>query len=401
MLSHQELRRSRFYIVFLAVLASLGPIAIDAYLPMIPNIAEYYQTNIITVNLTMSTFLVGVGGGQFFGGALSDQFGRKCVGLIGLGVFSLASLCIVFAPSIYAVQGLRFIQALGGGFASVICLAQVRDLFPVDEVMRRFANVMMVVLLTPMLAPMLGALLISQGWQSVFVLLSALSLSFLLIYAFFIPETLLNKPERFSGFGMFAGYLYVVRHKVEGQLTAIRFILFSGFSAGVFITFITNSAFIYMERFELSPYGFALTFGLHGLAMMAGNRLAVKMSFHLTAHHVLKRFNLAQIGVTTGLCVLMMMGVNNLLGVVALTLCSMVVSGGLMPTAAGRFIIYFDKNVGAAVSLNTTIIYIGGGSIGALASVVSKGELLPVFLTMCVCAIVARLILLSIKDRSG
>lgn len=399
MFSHQDLRSSRSFVVFLAVLASLGPIGIDAYLPMMPNIAEYFQTSILVVNLTMSTFLIGMGVGQFFGGALSDQLGRKWVGLVGLTVFSIASLCIVFAPSIYAVQGLRFVQAIGGGFASVICLAQVRDLFPVEEVMRRFANVMMVVLLTPLLAPILGALLMSLGWQSVFILLCALSTSCLLVYSLFIPDTLATKPAQFSVPAMFSGYAHVVKHRVGTQLTAIRFILFSGFSAGVFMTFITNSAFIYMEHFGVDPYWFAFVFGLHGFAMMIGNRLAVKMSSRVRAYKILSTVNLAQIGITFGLCALLVCGIDYLPVVLSLTLCSMALNGALMPTASGRFVTYFDKNVGAAVSLNMTIVFVGGGSIGAIASLMSDGELLPLFFIMSGCAIIARLVLLSIKDR--
>jgi len=399
MLTREDLRDSRFFIVFLGVLASLGPIAIDAYLPMMPHVAEYFKTDIVSVNLTISAFLIGMGAGQFFGGALSDQLGRKRVGLIGLAIFSVVSLCILFVPTILAVQGLRFVQGIGGGFTSVICLAQVRDLYPANEVMRRFSNVVMVVLLTPMLAPLLGALLVPLGWQSVFVMLCMLAVFSWFVYSLVIPETLLERPERSSLVGMLAGYAHVVRLRVNGQLTAIRFILFSGFSAGIFMTFVTNSAFIYMQHFGVSPYWFALIFGLHGLAMMIGNRMAVKLSFYWSAYKVLSVVNLVQIVITAGLSLLIFSDLDHLSFVLAMTFCSMVVNGALMPTAAARFITYFSKNVGAAVSLNTTAVFLGGGTIGAVASLLSNGKLLPVFMVMMVCAVIARLLLLSIKDR--
>jgi len=218
MLTREDLRDSRFFIVFLGVLASLGPIAIDAYLPMMPHVAEYFKTDIVSVNLTISAFLIGMGAGQFFGGALSDQLGRKRVGLIGLAIFSVVSLCILFVPTILAVQGLRFVQGIGGGFTSVICLAQVRDLYPANEVMRRFSNVVMVVLLTPMLAPLLGALLVPLGWQSVFVMLCMLAVFSWFVYSLVIPETLLERPERSSLVGMLAGYAHVVRYTLYSLL---------------------------------------------------------------------------------------------------------------------------------------------------------------------------------------
>jgi len=399
MLTRNDLLESRFFMVFLACLVSMGPIAIDAYLPMMPNIAGYFSTDIATVNLTMSTFLIGMGVGQFFGGSLSDQLGRKVVGIIGLTVFCITSVLIVFADSIYHVQLLRFPQAVGSGFASVICLAQVRDIYPKEQVMKRFANVVLVVLLAPLLAPLLGALLAPFGWQSIFLLLALFSFLALFSYVVYIPETLNDKPKKFSIQALFSGYVRVATHRVNGQLTAIRFIIFSGCNAGIFMGFLTNSVFFYMEYFGMSELEFAGVFAAHGFMMMLGNRLAVWLSVRWTPIKTLTFINLMQILITMSLCFIAYQQWQTLTTILPFTLLSMVMNGALMPTASATFIGYFEKNVGAAASLNTTTVFIGGALIGALASWLSNGQLLPIFVVMVMAALAGRLVLSSIKDR--
>ncbi|MBX2846723.1 MAG: MFS transporter, partial [Acidiferrobacterales bacterium] len=279
MLTTNELRENRFFVVFLACMVALGPLSVDVYLPAIPSMAEYFGTSITTVNLTMSSFLIGNAIGQFFGGALSDQFGRKTIGLIGIGLFLISTLFILQASSIESVQMFRLTQAIGSGFASVICLAQVRDLYPKDEVMRRFANVMFIMFLAPLLAPIIGAILVQLGWHSIFMFLAVWALPVFAIYLFFIPETLKSKADVFSIREMFAGYIRVIGHRIDGRLVASRYILFGGISSGIFMTFLTNSALIYMQHFGADEFQFAIIFGAHALMLMIGNRSAVKLSY--------------------------------------------------------------------------------------------------------------------------
>ena len=377
---------------FLGCMVSLGPVAIDAYLPMMPAIAEYFQTDIIAVNLTMSSYLVGVAMGQFFGGALSDQLGRKSIGIVGLSLFCLATYFIIQAQTILAVQFLRTFQAIGSGFVSVICLAQVRDLFPKDQVMPKYANVVLIVMLAPLFAPILGASLIQFGWQSLFVLLGVWGLIILSIYVLFIPDTLTERPEKFVFRELYRGYLHVVKRRVERRWIALRFLSFSAFQGGVFLTFLTNAVLIYSEHFSQDAYHFSFIFGAHGLMLMVGNRLAVLLSKTRSPLSVLKLANWLQLSIVIILAIAIITGIDSMPVVLILTLLIMGISGIIMPTAPSIFISYFDKNAGAAASLNTTTTFLVGALIGGFAAIISKGALLPIFLTMlasCVCARVA------------
>jgi MFS transporter, DHA1 family, multidrug resistance protein len=98
-----------FFLLFLGALIGLGPLTVDAYLPALPTMASTFGVSIEMVNYTISLYLIGFGVGQFFGGALSDQVGRKAVGLFGLVVYVLASLGIAYADSIGVVLLLRIL----------------------------------------------------------------------------------------------------------------------------------------------------------------------------------------------------------------------------------------------------------------------------------------------------
>jgi len=402
MLTKAELRDNRYFTVFLACMVALGPLSVDAYLPAIPKMADFFGTNIATVNLTMSSFLIGSAIGQFFGGALSDQLGRKTIGLIGICFFIISTLFILFADNIETVQLFRLTQAIGSGFASVVCLAQVRDLYPKDEVMRRFANVMFVMFLAPLFGPTLGAGLVQFGWHSIFIFLAAWSLMIFILYVLFVPETINEKAEKFCFRELFTGYLRVINHRIDRRLVASRYILFGGISSGIFMTFLTNSALIFMEYFKASEFQFAVIFGAHAFMLMVGNRAAVKLS-NLKGHSglkILRLMNLLQLTLTISLFLAAYFDLLSLAGVLIFTLLTIGVNGAINPTTAGLFIVHFDKNAGAASSLKTTAIFISGAIFGGLAAVLSNGSLLPVFAIMALCSLMARGVLLTIREHN-
>ena len=189
MQSAQALRGSNLFLLFLGGVVALAPLSIDAYLPAIPAMAVYFDVNIVAVNLSLSTYVLGAAMGQFFGGALSDFLGRRRLGIAGLLMFVVCSLLITVATSIEKVWLLRALQALGGGVASVICMAQVRDIYPPEEVGKKIANVILVMLVAPTVAPMIGALLMQLGWKSIFYFLALYAGLYLMIYFFYVPET--------------------------------------------------------------------------------------------------------------------------------------------------------------------------------------------------------------------
>ncbi|MEH6518330.1 MAG: multidrug effflux MFS transporter [Halioglobus sp.] len=397
-MERRALAHSRFFLIFMAALVALAPLSIDAYMPAIPMLAEYYGVKISAVNLTMSTYLVSSGLGQFLGGALSDHLGRKPIGLLGLVTFVVATILIILSTTIEQMQLWRFFQGLGGGFATVICMAQLRDIYPAEEVAKRFAKVMLVVLIAPMVAPAIGSVIMQLGWKAIFVFLGAYGLLFLLIYIFVVPETRQGDRIRPSFTSMFMSYVQVVNHRIDGKRMAIRYALFGAIVSGVFFSYLTNAAFVYMDQFDLNEFQFSLTFAAGGLAMMAGNATAIRLMGRFSALTILLSANLAQIGVLIAVLLMVLLEVASFWVLFTALLLVLAMCGAISPTASGSFVKFFDRLSGSAASISATLTYTIGAGIGALAATLGSDNLAPIFMTMLGAAVIAQLILRTVEE---
>ena len=398
MMERRALAHSRFFLVFMAALVALAPLSIDAYMPAIPMLAEYYGVKISAVNLTMSTYLVSSGLGQFLGGALSDHLGRKPIGLLGLLIFVGATILITLSTTIEQMQLWRFFQGLGGGFATVICMAQLRDIYPAEEVAKRFAKVMLVVLIAPMVAPAIGSVIMQLGWKAIFVFLGAYGLLFLLIYIFVIPETRLGDRIRPSFNSMFMSYVQVVNHRTDGKRVAIRYALFGAIVSGVFFSYLTNAAFVYMDQFDLNEFQFSLTFAAGGLAMIAGNATAIRLMGRFSALKIMLSANLTQIGILTVVLLMVFLEAANFWVLFTALLLVLATCGAISPTASGSFVKFFDRLSGSAASISATLTYTIGAGIGALAATLGNDSLAPIFMTMLGAALIAQFLLRTVAE---
>ena len=399
MINRENLKDHWVFIPFLSGLVALAPLSIDMYMPAMPAMAEAFNVSFADVNLTMSAYMLGNAIGQFFGGSLSDQIGRKKIGIIGLLVFMLATVCIVFSSTIETMQALRIVQAVGGGFATVICIAQVRDIFPIDQVMKRYANVVLVMLFAPIVAPSIGAVLIQFGWQSIFILLALVSVLLVLFYAFVIPETRATVSGEINLRRMFAGYWAVLNHRVDGRITGIRYALFAAFSSGILMCFITNASMIFINHFHFSPQQFGFAFASLGLSMIAGNRLSLRMVNRLPAETWLRYATVVQLICLSALVALSLSGSATPILVGGLILMVICMTGSIMPAASGRYITFFDEHAGSAASLATTLVFALGAGIGGLAAILAQGSITPVFIAMASSCAIGLMILTTIQTR--
>ena len=393
MQSVQALRGSSFFLVFLGGLIALAPLSIDAYMPALPDMAIYFGVEIAAVNLTLTTYLLGSALGQLFGGALSDHLGRRPVGLVGLLLFVIASLLITAATDIGQVWALRALQALGGGAASVVCMAQVRDVYPANLVPRKIANVMLVMLVAPMVAPTIGAVLMQLGWKSVFYFLAAYTGFYLLVYFFYLPETNARGRRALTLSTLLGSYIAVLRHRVRGKPVAQRLTAFSACGAGIFLSYLTNAAFIYMQHFGLGEFEFAAAFAAGGLAIMAGNRVAAALMGRHPPLRILRWANTLHLVVVAAGVAGSWLLPHSLPAGMAVLFLIMGIGGAVAPSASGFYMSLFDENAGSAASLSTTLIFMVGALFGALAALLSADGLTPIFLVMLAAGTLARLAL--------
>ena len=174
------MRPSKGFLFWLAGLSVLGFLATDMYLPAFAAIQQDLQVQPAAVSASLSLFLAGFALAQLLWGPLSDSYGRRPILLIGLAIFALASLGMVWVDSATGLLVLRFIQALGVCAAAVIWQALVTDYYPMNA-RRIFATIMPLVGLSPALAPLLGSFILSHsGWQTIFVVLFAITVALMI-----------------------------------------------------------------------------------------------------------------------------------------------------------------------------------------------------------------------------
>ena len=276
--------------VLLAMLTAVAPFAVDMYLPAMQVMAKDLSVAIHYVEISISTFLFGFALGQLIGGPASDRFGRKPIIALGLILFSITSLMLTQTESIDQLLILRALQAIGGGMATVNASAMIRDLFAGDEMAKVLSMVAIVMMSAPLIAPMLGALVVELfNWQSIFLSLSIYSFMVMLLLLWRLPETNPRKlkterkqTEQEEKPSLWQSYKRVLTHRqAMGYIVAISF----GFS-GMFV-FITSSAFTYLEFFSVSVQQFPFLFGANVLVMMLMNRINVWALNHYPSKNIL------------------------------------------------------------------------------------------------------------------
>jgi MFS transporter, DHA1 family, multidrug resistance protein len=383
-----QLSVPRHLILFLGALIAIGPLSLDAYLPAMPAMADAFGVSIVRINNTISVYLVGYGLGVFFGGAFSDQIGRKRIGLIGLSTFMLASLAIGFATTVEQVQALRFVQAIGGGFSTVICMAIVRDVYPVEELGRRMAMVTLVMLASPVVAPSLGAVLLRFGWPSIFFFKAVYAGSLATYYATRVPETRPGDWRKLSVVTTLRQCAQVVARKDEQGRRPVTYPLSLALGAGVFMTFITNSSFAYIEYFGVSETQFPIYFGCGVIGMVAANIFGIRKLNSANAPMFFRLGLAVELAAVVALVALVLEGPRSIWLVVVCMAMVMASFGLAAPAGSSTYIRNYDRLAGSASSLYTTLMFSFGAVLGSVSGLFFDGTLRPMAITM-LCAAVA------------
>jgi len=388
-----------YLIFFFGALTALGPLSIDAYLPGIPAMASAFGVSVVALQNTLNVFLIGYAIGQFFGGALSDQIGRKLVGYSGLTVYLLTSIAIAFASSVEQMLTLRFFQAIGGGFSTVICMATVRDIYPVEQLGRRFATVTMVLLIAPLVAPALGAAVLPLGWEMIFVMKAVYAGVLLGTYVWIVPETRPGRLRNLSLRSVFRQCLDVVRRRVDSRRLPIRYAMAMAFSASCMMIFVTNSSFIYMEYFGVGPALFPGIFALSVLGFMSMNLFSM---WHLKSDNAGTFF---RVGLTVqALVVAVLLAIvathhAALVTVVPFIVLAVSMLGLVGPAGSSRYMGFFGELAGSASSVYTTMMFFLGGTFGWLSGVLNDGMLLPIAAMMLMASLTANAISWGLPGR--
>jgi len=384
-----------YFIVFVAAMVAIGPFAIDTYLPAMPTMAASLDVEIVSINVTLSAYLFGFAFGQLFGGPLSDQIGRRWIGLVGLVVFCISSLLIAAASSISAVIALRALQAVGGGFATVICMAMVRDAYEPLEAAKRFPVVMLVMLGAPLVAPAIGAGLLGFGWPSIFVFLAIYGA--IVFFAFLpVPETATMASGKLQLGRILPQYIEVLTRRVDGRHIPLRYICTQGFMMSGTFVFITNASFIYLQHFGVEAQHFVFFFGVNILVMMVFTLTTSRLIHRVAPYRLWRSGRLLQFSAIVLLAVCVSLFEVPLWAFTALLGLAIGAGGMINPSVTGLYLAHFDRLSGSAVSLMNVTVFLSGSVLGIVTSMFFDGTLKPIIYTMAAAVAVANLVALSI-----
>ena len=263
-------------ILILGALSAFGPLAIDFYLPGFPAMATAFATDETQIQLTLAVYFLGLSIGQLIYGPIADRFGRRIPLLVGVGLFTVASLACALAPSLEWLIGARFVQALGGCAGMVLSRAIVSDKCDSVGAAKVFSQLMLVMGLAPILAPMLGGLLVNlYGWQSIFIVLTAFSALAALAVALGLPESLPDNVPRQPLSGALRQY---------GRLLKDREFLGHALTGGIamagMFAYIAGSPFVFIKLYDVPAEHYGWLFGSNA----AGFILVAQINARLLAN---------------------------------------------------------------------------------------------------------------------
>ncbi|MFD1383875.1 multidrug effflux MFS transporter [Rhodanobacter aciditrophus] len=263
-----------FLIILLGLLAGLGPLCTDLYLPALPNITSELGSTTATSQFTLTTALFGLGIGQLVFGPLSDKFGRKIPLLMSLLLFVGASIWCALATDMQQLIIARFIQGLAGSGGAVLSRAIARDLYSGADLTRFFALLMAVNGLAPIAAPIIGGFQLEYTpWQGLFISLAVIAGGLALVSTVGLKETL--KPEHISQQSMAKGIKEVLSNRSFIGMSLAQGFVFAGMFA-----YIAASSYVFQEQFELSPQAYSYVFGLNGFGMIISAGIVAKLARH-------------------------------------------------------------------------------------------------------------------------
>jgi MFS transporter, DHA1 family, multidrug resistance protein len=382
----------RFFTIFtLGLLSAMGAFSIDMYLPGFPEIARDLHTTIAHITLSITSFFIGISIGQMIYGPLLDRFGRKKPLYIGLIVYLLASIGCAFAPTADALIGIRFLQALGSCAGMVASRALVRDIFPVEENAKVFSLLMLVLALSPIIAPTLGGYVSSAfGWQSIFYILAGIAGVTLLLVYFKMPNGRMPDPSlSLMPRPIIAGFLEVSKVPQFYTYAFAGAIASSGLYA-----YIAGSPFVFMELYHVSQKQYGWIFAIIAMGLISASQVNTLL---------LRRFSSEQIIRVTLFCqclagIALVLGAYfhflGLYSTIFLIWVFLSTQGFAFPNSSALSLAPFDKNAGTASALMGAI-QLGIGAIStALVSVFSNGTAMPMAVVMCCCAVSSFVVLL-------
>lgn len=369
-------------LILLGAIAAMTPLAIDMYLPAMPNIAKDLGVAESAVQMTLSVYIGAFAVGQLIHGPLADSFGRKPILLIGIFFFAIASVLSAMVNSIETLMLARGFQGFAGAAVAVIIQAIVRDMFDREDFTRVMSFVTLIMTIAPLVGPLLGGhISVWLGWRAIFIILTAIAILIGIAVLRKIPETLSEKNKQSLRFGVVTrNYLSLFKNPV-----AMGLILCSAFSFSGMFAFLTAGSFVYIDVYGVKPDHFGYFFGFNIVAMMVMTSLNGRLVKKVGSHFMLRLGLAIQFLAGVGLFVSLLIGPEfwQLVLFIALYISTLSTIGS---NASGLLLSHYPKMAGTASSLSGSLRFGISSLVGGLVAVFPASITLSMVAMMAFCA---------------
>jgi DHA1 family bicyclomycin/chloramphenicol resistance-like MFS transporter len=372
----------RHFAYLLGFIIAVGPVSVDMYLPAFAQIAQRFGAAV--PQLTLASYFAGFAVGQMTQGLLSDRFGRRGPLGAGLLLYCLASLGCAFAPSAGSFCVFRALAAFGAAASIVVPRAMVRDLADGTQAAGLMSDVMVVMSAAPVIAPVLGSLvLVFTSWRVIFVLAALYGVAGLYLVVCHLPETL--EPARRTRL-RFLPALQLFR-QVLSEPGFLVHACIGGLGMAALFAYLAGAPLVFMGQGGVTPSTFGLLLAALGAAMVG--------FFRINGWLVRRRG--APFALNVGIAIWLLAGA---------TLCALAWTRQTAPPAVFAALLVFslgysfipsNSQVGAlthhaahaatATSLMSTLQYCAGALAGALIGVLADGSARPMAGIIFVCAL--------------
>ena len=370
----------------LGLLSCIGPFAIDMYLPAMPDIGAALGTDVQGMQTTVTAYFIAFGLAQLVYGPWADAAGRKTPLYAGIAIFLIGSVICTFAPSPAWLIAGRAVQGLGGAALMVVPRAIIRDLYTGHAATRLMAAVMLVISVSPMLAPLVGSgLMALAGWRAIFAALVVAGVASLAVLTFAQPETLPKADRQPLD-------LAAMRRGAKVLMTDRGFLgltFLGGFGMASFFVFIASASFVYTQAFGLSPTGFSLAFAINAIGFFAASQMASGLGLRFGAKRVIALASAGFAACTVARLAVALAGGATLFVCIAGLFAANACLGLVIPTTMVLALDDHGDIAGLASSLGGTLQMLAGGLMSAAAGPFFDGTAVPMLGAIALCGVMA------------
>jgi DHA1 family bicyclomycin/chloramphenicol resistance-like MFS transporter len=379
-------RRFLHMALVLGLITAVGPFAIDMYLPALPSIGQTLHASPAAVQMSLMAFFITIGVCQLAYGPLTDIIGRKAPIYGGLIIFVIGSIGCALAPTIEVLIGFRVVQAFGACAGMVVPRAIVRDLHTGPDATRLMSLLMLVMSVSPILAPLTGSLIISAfGWPGVFWAVTVAAAVGLVLTATQLKETRPPADRVGSSWrGAAAAYLRLAVDPAFMSLTLV-----GAFGISAFFVYLANSSFVLIDHYGLTPAQFSLCFSLNAASFFGFSQFTGRLTERHGLPNVVRVAAAGFAASTALLAALTAAGMDSLPLIMALLFLGYGFLGLVLPTTAVLALNDHGDIAGTASALMGSVQMVVGAAVMAVVGLFANGLALPMVTGIAACAVTA------------